>query len=105
MTLIIDKELCSLTNLQLERLGGGASGKPDSPVGRTEAPEASEHRCGGGAREPGVRAGVGRGYLLKGAPFPGGLVPLFSGPQGKPGRATLRGALELSPPTTGKGQR
>lgn len=36
VTLIIDKGLCCLTNLQLERLGGGASGKPDSPVGRTE---------------------------------------------------------------------
>lgn len=93
-----------LTDLQREELGGGASVKPDRPMERTEAPEASEHRCAGGAREPGARAGVGRGYLLEGALPPGGLAPLFTGSQEKPGRATLGGALELSLPKTRKYQ-
>lgn len=66
---------CCLPDLQLEKLGGGASVKPDSPMRRTEAPEASEHRCAGGAREPGAGAGVGRGYPLEGAPLPGASSP------------------------------
>lgn len=74
------------------------------PYGRTEA---SEHRCGGGTGEPGAGQEWERGYLLKGTQLPGGPAPLLSGPQEKPGRAMLGGALgpQLSPPKTRKCQR
>lgn len=64
---------CYLNDFHLEKLGGGASGEPDSPIGEeNHASEDPEHRCEGGAGEPGAGAGVGRGCLLEGAPLSGG---------------------------------
>lgn len=48
-----------------------------------------------------------RGFLLQGAPLPGGPAPLLSGPQEEPGKAMLGGALgpQLLSPKTRKCQR
>ena len=74
---------------------------------RPEASEAPEHRCEGGAGEPGAGPGAGKGVSTPGSTTPWGLSPLLSGHQEEPGRAMLGGALGPQPlsPKTRKCQR